>query len=144
MRSLAARLRRLHRDDGIVAVEFVIMAPAMLLLLGVVVLYGRIAGVSGQLESAARDAARSASMQSTLDDAQETADSIVIEALGADTCSNSDVTTVGGVFQSGATLDVTVRCTYRISGLGLPGFPGSLTKTAVFSSPIDPNRGLGQ
>lgn len=136
-------LRRLRDEDGIAAVEFVIMAPAMILLLGLVALYGRTEQLSGELESAARDAARSASMQATLADAQESATLIARDALGDGTCSNANLATVNGSFDSGETLDVTITCTYSVAGLRLPLFPASLTKSATFYSTIDPNRGLG-
>jgi Flp pilus assembly protein TadG len=130
-------------DDGSMAVEMVIVIPVLLLLVALVFAYGRAAQVNGTLQAGVRDAARTASQARDQLDAQTRAEAVVREALGpgATGCQNTlqlDPVT----FQLDVPVTVTARCSYPLNDLGLPGAPGSITASATFSSPLDPNRGL--
>ncbi|MDQ1289089.1 MAG: hypothetical protein QG622_2655 [Actinomycetota bacterium] len=133
------------RDDrGALAVEFVIVVPALLMLLSLVFAYGRVAQVNGTMEAGVRDGARSASQARDRAGALAAAERIVREALGpgATSCAASLRVTLDATFTPGSTLTVRAECTYSMDDLGLPGMPGSITSRSVFSSPLDPNRGV--
>lgn len=138
------RLQKGDAERGSVALEFVLIAPAMILLLGLVIVYGRAAEVSGRIEAAARDAARAASMESSKRSAQVSAESVAVDVLGEGFCRNSRLTELDDTFSAGLGVSVTVTCRFSVSDLALPGVPGVLERSAAFTSYIDPNRGLDE
>jgi Flp pilus assembly protein TadG len=134
-----------RRDDrGSMAIEFAIVAPTLLVLVALVVAYGRWAQVNGTLEAGVRDAARAATQARDLPDAQTTADRVIRAALGPGATGCLATLQVGRipVFQPGNPVTVTAECQSPLGDLGLPGVPGSVRSRSVFSSPLDPNRGV--
>lgn len=139
------RFVRADRDDrGSLALEFVMIVPSMLMLLGLVFAYGRVAQANGTMEAGVRDAARSASQARDGADALVTAERVIRAALGpgATGCLNTLTVDPIPVFEPGFPVTVSARCSYSLSDLGLPGAPGSVTSRSTFSSPLDPNRGV--
>jgi TadE-like protein len=138
-----------HRDDGSASLEFVLLAPALLALLGLLVLAGRVALAGNAVEQAADEAARSASISRTAAAARGAAEAGARRALGEQDlrCStvNVAVDTSGFAVPVGlpARVGATVICIVRLSDLGLPGFPGSRTVTANAVSPLDTFRERG-
>jgi hypothetical protein len=134
--------RRPSGDEGSLALEFALIAPALFALLALVFAYGRVAQVNGTIEAGTRDAARSASMARSGDEALGAADAAVRDAVGTGTCDRTlDVRLEGG-FEPGFPITVVARCTYTLADLGLPGAPGSVDVESRFTSPVDPNRGV--
>ncbi|MDH2413238.1 TadE/TadG family type IV pilus assembly protein [Nocardioides sp. CER19] len=141
-----------RRDErGSLALEMVMIAPALLLLLGLIYAYGRVGQVNGVMESGARDAARSATLARSMQEARDRAEQVVDDALRAapPTCRDHPTVTVSGgdpahpdAFVPGGVIRVAVSCTYDISDLGLPGAPGTLTSRSSFTSMLDPHRGV--
>lgn len=136
--------RTASRERGSLAVEMTIIIPSILLIFGLIFAYGRAAQVNGMLESGTRDAARTATVARSYDDAVARARSVVEDALRATpaSCRNSLSVTVSDNFRAGEPITVTARCTYGISDIGLPGAPGSVTPSSSFTSMLDPNRGI--
>jgi len=134
---------RLHGERGSLAIELAFIAPVFLLLLSLVYAYARVAQVNGTLEAATRDAARTASQARTVEEAEQRVEVTVLDALGrgAPTCRDTLETGVLGLFQAGVPVRVKARCQYSMQDLGLPGFPGDVTVSSTFTSPIDPQRG---
>lgn len=142
----------LRRDErGSLALEMAMIAPAILLLLGLIYAYGRVGQVNGVMESGARDAARSATIARSMQEAREVAKRVVDDALTAapPSCRDDPTVTVSGgdpsdpdAFVRGGAIRVEVSCRYDISDLGLPGAPGSLTARSSFTSMLDPYRGV--
>jgi hypothetical protein len=132
------------RDAGMIALEVVIAAPVLLLLLALVFAYGRVAQVNGTLEAGVRDAARSATQARSAADAQQRAEQVIRQSLGpgATDCLATLVVEPITVFEAGFPVRVTASCRYPLSDLGLPGVPGSVTTRSTFLSPLDPNRGV--
>jgi hypothetical protein len=64
---------RPERDRGSAAIEAAVLAPAMLVLIGVAIVGGRIQVSGGAIETAAHDAARAASISRTADQARTVA-----------------------------------------------------------------------
>jgi hypothetical protein len=145
-------MRTRRRDErGSLALEMVLLAPAILLLLGLIYAYGRVGQVNGVMESGARDAARSATLARSMAEARDRAKEVVDDALTAapEDCRNDRTVTVSGgdpsrpdAFVPGGAIRVEVTCTYSLADLGLPGAPGTLTARSSFTSMLDIYRGV--
>jgi hypothetical protein len=144
-------VRRVRDERGSLALEMVMLAPAILLLLGLIYAYGRVGQVNGVMESGARDAARSATIARSMAEARDRATTVVDDALAAAPASCRDdrkVTVTGGdpahpdAFVPGGAIRVDVTCTYDLSDIGLPGAPGKLTAHSSFTSMLDIYRGV--
>jgi Flp pilus assembly protein TadG len=133
------------RDDGSMALELALLAPVFFLMLALVLAYGRFASVTGLTESAARDGARAATKSRSIEEATTRVDHIVASTLA--TAPASCAATGHGQlattdFKPGDFVTVVVTCDIDYSDLGLPGAPGSKQITRVFTSPLDPYRGV--
>lgn len=137
-----------HRRDerGSAAVEAAIGVPAFVLLLGLIIYGGRTAATHEALQSAAADAARSASIardaQVAVTEAREAATGSItdqqIHCTHVDVhVDAADLTKAPG--QPGA-MTVTVSCRLDLSDLSVPGVPGSRVLSATMSSPVDTYR----
>ena len=134
----------IRRDErGSAAIEAAIGVPAFSLFVGLVIFGGRTATTHQALQSAAADAARSASLARNADvarvDARRAAtSSITNQKIG---CSAIDVAVDTSDFdkQPGVpgSVNVTVSCQLDLSDLAVPGVPGSRVMRATMSSPID-------
>jgi len=137
---------RRDRDAGNAALELIILAPVILILLGLVIAAGRTSVAQGSVAAAARDAARQASISLTPSAAQTAALSSARAALGQDGLNCDPVVTVnvsgfGVPVGEPANVQATVTCRVSLSNLVVPGMPGSKTLRATFQSPLDPYRG---
>ena len=122
------------RDRGSLAVEFVLLAPAFILLMLLLVLGGRVIEAQGQVDGAARDAARAASVQ---DDGDNVAAAIQNAADGDLYTSGHTVCNQApqGKWTPGnGAVSVTIQCRVNVSFF--PGF-GSLTMTGHAVAPLD-------
>lgn len=128
-------------DGGSVSLELAILAPALLLLLGVLVLVGRVETSSASVEQAARAAARDASIARTPDAARVSAVEAAQRELAGSRCASSDVTvdTAGFTAPVGtdAAIRVQVTCIVSVADLAIPGLPGTHTITGAATSPLD-------
>ena len=134
----------IRRDErGSAAVEAAIGVPAFALFVGLVIFGGRTATTHQALQSAAADAARSASLARNADVARADAraaatSSITNQKIG---CSAIDVTVDTSDFdkQPGVpgSVNVTVSCRLDLSDLAAPGVPGARVMRATMSSPLD-------
>ena len=136
----------LRGDAGNAALELVILAPVIILLLGLVIAAGRTSVAQGSVAAAARDAARQASISLTPGAAETAALSSAQAALSQDGLNCDPVVRVnvsgfGVPVGQPATVQATVTCRVSLSDLLVPGLPGSRTLTATFTSPLDPFRG---
>jgi Flp pilus assembly protein TadG len=120
------------------------VAPGLLLILALIYAYGRAGQVNGTLESGTRDAARSATMARSYDEAVDRANAVVLDAIKdtPQSCQDTLVVRISGKYEPGEAVTVTAHCTYDLSDLGLPGAPGTLTAESAFTSMLDPYRGL--
>ncbi|HEY3547384.1 MAG TPA: TadE/TadG family type IV pilus assembly protein [Propionicimonas sp.] len=133
-----------HGERGSVSLELAIIAPAVLLLLGVLVLAGRVETSSATVEQAARAAARDASLARTPDAARTTALASTARELAGSNCIPTDVQidTTGFAAPVGtdAAITVKVTCAVTIADLAIPGLPGTRTLTGQAASPLDAYR----
>lgn len=128
-----------RRDErGSMAVEVVLMIPILFMFTLLVVAGGRYVSVRADIEAAARDAARAASYERSYDSAENAADDVATSALdGYATC---HVGKLGGDFEAGGDVKVTLDCDVPNEGLGLLGLGGSLNIKASASAPLDTYR----
>lgn len=127
------------------AVEFVVAAPALVLLLLVIAGGGQWLNLTGEVNAAARDAARAASIARSYPQAQQDATAAVQADLGG-IC--QDGLTVpppqpmaGGAsvtFDTAQEVVVTVQCTANLSVFQSVGFHVSQTFTSTATAPLDP------
>lgn len=101
------------------AVEFVIAAPALVLLMLLVAAGGQWIHASGDVAAAARDAARAASLARQLSDAQSVAQQVAQTDLNG-LCPGGATTNVvpepqGADFATATDLQVTVSCQVNLS-----------------------------
>jgi Flp pilus assembly protein TadG len=135
------------RDDaGAVAVEAAILAPALLLILALLMFGGRNAIATGAVEQAAVDAARAASLARTGAQADTAARAAASRSLADQDLDCATITirvdTSGFRTRPGesASVDTTVTCLLRLSDLALPGIPGCLRISATAVSVVDTYR----
>lgn len=150
MRPLRQRLKRLTSDRGSMAVEFVVAAPALVLLLLLVAAGGQWLNLTGKVGSATRDAVRSASLARTFADAQANAQAAAQSDL-AGVCGGAQgaPATKVQLFTNGAPvgagdfavaqdIEVTVSCVANLAAFHVIGFPVSQTFGDTAAAPLDP------
>jgi hypothetical protein len=139
-------MSRRARDSeaGSLAIELAMVAPGILMIFALIFAYGRAGQVNGTLESGTRDAARSATMARSYDEARDRAKAVLLDAIKdtPQSCQDSMDVDIVGDYEPGEPITVSARCTYNLSDLGLPGAPGDLTAESSFTSMLDPYRGL--
>ncbi|MBN9375417.1 MAG: pilus assembly protein [Cellulomonas sp.] len=128
-------------ERGSVSLELAILAPALLLLLGALVLVGRVETSSAAVEQAARAAARDASIARTPDAARATAMEAAQRELAGSSCASPDITVDMAGFDAPVGMDAAIRvqvtCTVSLADLAVPGLPGTHTITGEATSPLD-------
>jgi len=137
-----------HRDRGAIAVEFVLLLPVLMLLLGVVVGGARIWWARTGVQQLASSAARQASIARTASEATANAQRVVatdVSAAGLRCVQGAqltlDVAAFGRPAGQPGTVSATIRCVVPLADLVLPGMPGNLTVDASSSSTLDRFRG---
>lgn len=138
--------RRPRRGErGSIAVEVAVLAPAFVFLMLLVVYAGKVSEADGNVERAASDAARAASLRQdpgdATTDAQDTAAANLAAAGVPCLTLTTDVDTDD--FTPGGTVTVTVRCEASMEDVTLLGVPGRRTFTATAVEVIDTYRGVG-
>ncbi len=114
-----------------------------MLFIGLIIFGGRTATAHQALESAAADAARSASLERSATEAEAAAEQAARSSLSNQDIDclavNVDVDTDGFSTRVGhdSSVDVIVTCRLDLSDLSIPGVPGSRVLSASTSSPID-------
>lgn len=128
-------------DRGSMAVEVVMLVPVLLLMMLLVVGFGRYVSAEGEAEALARDAVRAATLARSSTEALGAAQAL------ADAATPSSMTCapvrLGGTFARGEIVTVELDCTVSWSELGLIGLPGSADVHASSSAPLDTYRRTG-
>jgi Flp pilus assembly protein TadG len=131
-------------ERGSTSLELAVLAPALLVLLALIVVAGRVAVAHQAVEGAAAQAARAASLERTATSAADRAHAVA-DATLANTglhCTGTSVAvdTSGFAVPVGtpASVTATVTCTVDLDGLATPVGPTTITKT--MSSAIDTYR----
>jgi Flp pilus assembly protein TadG len=140
--------RRPKSEAGNAALELVILGPALLFLIGIIIVFGRIETAVTAVSDAARDAARQASLQLDPADAivagQESAHAALAQdGLKCDPLVNVDTNGAGhlpgfqGQVGQPAAVSATVTCVISLAQIVIPGLPGTDAITETFTSPLD-------
>jgi Flp pilus assembly protein TadG len=124
---------------GSAAVELVLVTPLLAALLLFAAGLGRLASARGQVDGAARDAARAASLERSPAAAQAAGQHAARAALDAQdlACVRLAVTVDTSAFQPDGRVTATLSCTASLAGLALAGFPGQRTLTGTAVAPIE-------
>jgi Flp pilus assembly protein TadG len=131
------------RERGSAAAELVLVTPFLFLLLLFAVAAGRLVQARLDVDSAAQQAARAASLARTPQAASAQATQVAQAALAGQSvsCDPAVITPDTGDFVPGGEVTVHVTCTVRLSDLSLLHVPGTETITSTFTAPIDTYRG---
>ncbi len=146
LRRPARRAGRPGCERGSVSLELAALAPAVLLLVLVTVAAMRITLAGAQVDGAARDAARAASLARTPGSATAVAQQSAARTLAGQqlTCSQLTVTVDPAGFAvpvgTSATVAVHVTCRVALGDVAVRWAPGSTTMTAGYAAPLDPYR----
>jgi hypothetical protein len=135
--------RRCRGDNGWAIAEAVIFAPFAILALGIVLLAALRGGIQSQVTTVARDAARAASLQSSFPQARSEAQRIATARFtGSRPCKSVRVTVAApATFRAGGQVSVTVICQVDLSGVPIPGVPGTMDVRADSMEILDRHRG---
>ncbi len=140
-------LRRVGRGErGGVTVELVLLTPLLIVLLLFVVALGRLSGARIDVDGAAAQAARAASIARDPATATALARQTATAALGSDhvTCAHLAVDTDVTGFAPGDQVGVTVTCTVALSDLTGLRLPASETVSSHATSVIDTYRAVSR
>lgn len=128
---------RAGRERGSLSLELVFVVPGLIVLLLFVSVGGKILAAKSQVQGAARDAARAASL--SRGDAQGDAEAAARQTLdGKLKCQNSNIVGLpNGTPSAGDPVTAVATCRVSVASLGLPGFPGEKTLSVTVVSPVD-------
>ena len=134
------------RDQrGSAALEVVLVTPLLLLLLMFIVGLGRLASSRGEVDGAARDAARAASIARTPPAAADAARAVASATLAdrSITCAQLDVAVDTSDFRPGGSVSVNIACAVRLNDLAGTGFGSSRVLHGEAIAVIDTYRSAG-
>lgn len=141
----------LHTKDerGSAAVEAAVGVPAFVLFVGLIIFGGRTATTHSAIESAAADAARTASIARTATQAKQDANAAAQASLAnqhihcLSVTVSVDVSDFSNTVGQPGSVSATVECLLDLGDLSVPGVPGSRIIKATTSSPLDTFRERG-
>ena len=130
---------------GSAALELVLVTPLLLLLLIFIVGLGRLASSRGEVDGAARDAARAASIARSPAAAVEEAKAAASATLAdrSITCGRLDVAVDTSDFRPGGSVTVTIACNVRLEDVASAGFGPSRVLHGEAIAVIDTYRSGG-
>jgi Flp pilus assembly protein TadG len=136
------RGRRRRDESGSVTAELVLLTPLLILFLLFVVALGRLSGARLDVDGAAAQAARAASIAQDPTTASAMAQQTATAALGLDhvACAQLNVTTNTAQFDPGGSVAVTVTCVVGLSEFTGLRLPASESVTSTATSVIDTYR----
>lgn len=134
-------------ERGMAVVEYVLLFPVLVLILELIVVGGRVAATHADVQSAAREAARQASLAAGPSSAAgvigPTADAS-LAAKGASCRSNTTRFGAGTDYVQGGAVEVEVTCVVSLSDIDLLKVPGTVTVTRTAVEPIEKYRVVEQ
>jgi len=141
----AVPVRARRNERGTIAVEVAVIAPAFIFLMLLIVFAGKVSEADGNVERAASEAARAASLRQRPSDATADAQDAARQNLLRAGVPCLDLTTSVDTsdFRPGGTVTITVRCRASMADVSLIGVPGTRTFTARAVEVIDTYRGGG-
>lgn len=140
-----SRVRVAARERGSVVVELGLIAVPLLALVMLIPFAGRLSAADADVQSAAAEAARAASLQATPGTAEQVAATTAANNLDDDgwACRAFDTSVDASNLTPGGTVSVTVSCSVSHSDLLLVVVPGDRAFTATATEVVDTFRGDG-
>ena len=136
---------RWRSERGSISVEVAVIAPAFVFLMLLVVYAGKVSEADGNVERAAAEGARAASLRqnpaAAIDDARAVVEANL--AVAGVPCSQLDTSVDTSTFEPGGSVTVTVRCDASMADVTLLGVPGTRSFTATSTEVIDTYRSDG-
>lgn len=128
-----------HRQHGSATLELALLTPILVGFVLLMVALGRMAQTRADVDAAARDAARAASLERSPDAARDAAAGAANASLrsGSVGCRSLNVEVDLSRFVPGGTVAAVVRCSVDLGDVSLLRLPGSRLVQARFVSPID-------
>ena len=133
---------RVGDERGSIAIEVAVIAPALLFLMLLVIYAGKVSEADGNVERAASNAARAASLRQHPADATDDAQASAASNLAAAgvPCLTLTTTVDTTDFAPGGTVTVTIHCEASMADVTLLGVPGRQTFTGTATEVIDTYR----
>ncbi|HWC36421.1 MAG TPA: TadE/TadG family type IV pilus assembly protein [Mycobacteriales bacterium] len=134
-----------ERDRGAFAtLELAILLPFVIVMLLIVVAFGRVERGRELIDQAAASAARAASLATSPGAAQTAAIGAATQTLenGGMSCAGMQITVDTSSFHPGGDVTAHLTCTANLSGLTLSGVPGDVHLASSATSPLEPFRQL--
>jgi Flp pilus assembly protein TadG len=136
---------RAESDRGaFAALELAILLPFVIVMLLLIVAFGRVERGRELVDSAAASAARAASLSTSPGAARTAAITAATQTLtnGGLSCAGIQVTVDTSSFHPGGDVTARLSCTADLAGLTLSGAPGHIHLASSASSPLEPYRQL--
>jgi Flp pilus assembly protein TadG len=148
-RALTAVCRRVRLVDGdqgaFAALELAILVPFIIVMMLLVVGFGRVERGRQLIDQAAQAASRAASLSNSPLAAQTAGQQAAEQTLsdGGLSCATVNVQIDTTAFYAGGQVTAHLSCDTNLSDLAMAGLPGSTTLTADSTSPLEQYRQLG-
>jgi len=135
-------MTRPRSETGTAVLELVLLVPVFVMFVFVAVGLGRLGLARGNIDAAARDAARAGSLTRSGDDAVAAATAATNDSLAANnlTCADLAVDVDTGQFRPGGFVRVDVTCRVELADLVGMWTPGASTMTARGVAVVDSYR----
>lgn len=135
--------RRCRGERGSAASELVVLVPMAVLIVGFIILVGRLSTTSQDVTSASRDAARAASVRQFPGAASADGTAAAAATLAGRnvSCQNLAVDIDTSQFQPGGQVTATVTCIVGLDDVVGLGIPGTRTITSTSTAVVDRWRG---
>jgi Flp pilus assembly protein TadG len=136
--------RRCRGEEGGAAIELALVTPLLLLFVLMVVGFGRLADARLEVNDAASQAARAASIARDPGTAAAAARRTAMASLAGHrlTCQPVAITVDTSAFRPGGQVTARITCTVSLADLAPLPLPGEQTVQASATSPIDVYRGI--
>jgi Flp pilus assembly protein TadG len=131
-----------HDCGAFAALELAILLPFVIVMLLLVVAFGRVERGRELADQAAASAARAASLSTSPGAAQTAALNAATQTLagGGLSCAGLQVNVDSGTFHPGGDVTAHLSCTADLAGLTLSGVPGHVHLSSSATSPLEPYR----
>jgi Flp pilus assembly protein TadG len=133
---------RRRDEQGAAALELVLVAPVLLVMMLLVIGLGRMANARQEVSAVAADAARAASLERNTSMSAAAAKAAAQRSLadGGVSCTGLDVDVDVSAYQPGGQVRVRVACTALLSDVAMSGLPGKQVFTSTSTVPIETYR----
>lgn len=132
-------MRRGRSERGAAGLELAIVAPLMIALVLMIVGFGRMSLAKAEVNSAANEAARAASLERAPGAAAGVGEQAARRTLSdrGMSCAELSVNVDTSSYAAGGSITASVTCVTRLSDVAMIGMPGSKTYRSSATVPIE-------